>query len=150
MEDSRHIENLIYRYAEHIDAGELDKVAALFQHGSIVSKKHKSRQSGYDEVLAMYQGSCRIYPDCGTPKTKHVTTNVQIETDSQGTSARASSYYTVFQATDSLPLQPIISGRYHDTFKKRDGAWHFHEREMLIDLVGDCSAHLLYDPALIA
>lgn len=149
MEDSRQIENLIYRYAQHIDQGELEQVAELFRNASIVSKKHNSRQTGYEEVLAMYQGSCRLYEDTGTPKTKHLTTNVIIEVDATGDRATANAYYTVLQATDALSLQPIISGRYVDAFEKVNNIWRFHEREMIVDLIGDCSAHLLYSADLL-
>ena len=42
----------------------------------------------------------------------------------------------VFQQTDEVPLQPIIAGRYHDTFHRVDGAWYFDTREMFVDLKG--------------
>jgi hypothetical protein len=57
--------------------------------------------------------------------------------------ARAQSYILVHQATDALPLQPIIGGRYHDRFARVGGAWRFSERRMEIDLFGNLSAHLL-------
>lgn len=145
MEDSREIENLIYLYAERIDAGDLQGVAELFRDAEIVSSTHNARRSGFDEVLEMYTRSCRLYKMAGTPLTKHLTTNVIIELDGDGNGAGARSYYTVIQATDVLPLQPIISGRYLDRFRKSDGRWQFASREMIVDLVGDCSAHLLYD-----
>ncbi|CAA0091229.1 Uncharacterised protein [Halioglobus japonicus] len=145
MDDSRCIENLIYRYAERIDNGDLEGVAELFRDAEIISTAHNVRRSGYQEVLEMYQLSCRLYEATGTPLTKHLTTNVIIELDENGSQASARSYYTVIQATDSLPLQPIISGRYRDSFHKVEGQWRFASREMLVDLIGDCSAHLLYD-----
>lgn len=144
MEDSRQIENLIYQYAERIDGGDLEGVAQLFRMAEIVSTVHNVRRTGFDEVLQMYQLSCRLYEATGTPLTKHLTTNVIIEVDENGMEAIARSYYTVIQATDSLPLQPIISGRYKDSFRKVDTQWRFASREMLVDLIGDCSAHLLY------
>lgn len=144
MDAYRAIENLIYTYAERIDAGDLEGVAELFRNAAIVAPAHDSRQQGYDEVLAMYRASCRIYPETGTPRTRHVTTNVVIEVE--GETALSRSTFTVFQATGVLPLQPVICGRYHDTFRLRpDGRWEFSERAMQVDLVGDCSAHLLYD-----
>lgn len=143
MDACREIENLIYCYAERIDAGDLEGVAELFRHGAIRAPAMDSRVDGYDEVLAMYRASCRLYPETGTPCTRHVTTNVQIEVD--GDSATSRSSFTVFQATEALPLQPIIIGRYSDRFEQREGRWRFSERSMYVDLVGDCSAHLLYD-----
>lgn len=145
MEDSRHIENLIYRYAERIDHGDLEGVAELFRHAEIISTVHNVRRRGFEEVLKMYQQSCRIYQETGTPLTKHLTTNVIIEMGKSGTEASARSYYTVIQATDKLPLQAIISGRYQDSFRKMGDEWQFSSREMIVDLIGDCSAHLLYD-----
>jgi|TARA_R110002072_G_scaffold127330_3_gene264734 3-phenylpropionate/cinnamic acid dioxygenase small subunit len=145
MEDSRQIENLIYRYAEHIDNGDLEAVAELFREAEIVSSDHDSRLAGFDEVLKMYQLSCRLHETTGTPLTKHLTTNVIIELEDSHVDASARSYYTVIQATASLPLQPIISGRYKDRFRKVEGVWIFIRREMFVDLIGDCSAHLLYD-----
>ena len=145
MEDSRQIENLIYCYAERIDNGDLEGVAELFRDAEIVSMVHNVCRTGFDEVLRMYQLSCRLYASTGTPLTKHLTTNVIIELDENGSEARARSYYTVLQATADLPLQAIISGRYADAFRRVGNQWQFARREMLVDLIGDCSAHLLYD-----
>lgn len=145
MDDARKIENLIYRYAELIDSGNLEELAELFAAAEIVSPAHGTSISGCEDVLALYQSSCRLYASNGTPLTKHLTTNVIIEVAEDGQSANARAYYTVIQATDALPLQPIISGRYADKFAKDNDNWHFVRREMYVDLLGDCSAHLLYD-----
>ena len=144
MEDSRQIENLIYRYAELIDSGKLEGVAELFRNGAIVSPAHNVSRNGYEEVLELYRLSCRLH-DSLTPLTRHLTTNVIVEVEEGQITASARSYYTVIQATPALPLQPIISGRYSDRFRKIDGNWQFSRREMYVDLVGNCSEHLLYD-----
>ncbi len=146
-ESAREIENLLYVYAERIDAGDLDGVADLFRHGRILpfaDAPPEARFEGRDGVRAMYGAATRLYED-GTPKTRHVTTNSIIEVDDESHTAKARSYYTVFQRTDVLPLQPIICGHYHDTFHKIDGVWWFESRTMFIDLVGDLSQHLLYE-----
>jgi hypothetical protein len=49
----------------------------------------------------------------------------------------------VFQATDEIPLQPIYSGRYRDTFERVDGVWRFATRRMVGDFVGNLTGHLL-------
>jgi hypothetical protein len=94
-------------------------------------------------VLALYERNTRLYPDTGTPCTQHVTTNLAIEVDAGAGRAEAKSCFTVFQALDDFPLQPIITGRYRDSFGKRDGAWVFLRREMQPRLLGDLSRHLL-------
>jgi len=146
-DDAREIENLLHTYAERIDAGDLEGVADLFAHGRIAGSADAPRDQGIvgrDAVLALYRGATRLYED-GTPRTKHVTSNSIIEIGASGAAATARSYYTVFQQTDELPLQPIIAGRYHDSFHRVEGAWWFETRVMLVDLKGDLSRHLLYE-----
>jgi hypothetical protein len=142
-DSSRAIENLVYAYAERIDAGDLAGVGDLFRHGRIEAAPGAVFE-GADQVRALYERSTRLHGD-GTPRTHHVTTNVVIEVDGPADTATARSYYTVFQQTDELPLQPIIAGRYRDTFHRVDGAWCFDTRQIVVDLTGDLSHHLLFD-----
>ena len=142
MPDATPITNLLYRYAELMDQGDLDAVADLFAHARIKMGDGYVDAAGlkknWEEVVIMY--------DDGTPRTKHVTTNAIVEFDAAGTTATARSYYTVFQQVDNEPLQPIIVGRYHDRFELVDGAWRWAERDYsLVDRVGDLSRHLRID-----
>ncbi len=144
MGDSgRDIENLVYSYAERIDAGDLAGVAELFVHGRIQAAPGVVF-AGAEEVRTMYDGATRLYAD-GTPRTKHVTTNVMVTVADDQATAEARSYYTVFQATDDLPLQAIIAGRYHDSFHRVDGEWCFDTREMFVDLTGNLDHHLKFE-----
>ena len=143
MDDARLIENLIYTYAERIDAGDLEGVAELFRNAEIAAPTEGSLVEGYEAVLAMYQAATRIYEASGTPMSRHITSNVIIELD--GDSASSRSCFTVVQGTAEFPLQPIISGRYSDTFRRAGAGWEFARREMHVDLVGDLSAHLLIE-----
>ncbi|HCS29025.1 MAG TPA: nuclear transport factor 2 family protein [Spongiibacteraceae bacterium] len=146
MDDYRAIENLMYRYAFTLDAGDLKGVAELFRHGEIVAPAADSVVKGYDAVLEMYNNSTRLF-DCGTPRTRHIISNVLIE--AEGTTAKAQAYFTVVQAAPGLPLQTIISGHYKDSFEKHEGQWRFARREMYPELFGDLSKHLLFDAASI-
>jgi 3-phenylpropionate/cinnamic acid dioxygenase small subunit len=146
-DDAREIENLLYTYAERIDLGDLDGVAELFSHGRVAASPDAPPDQvaeGRDGVLALYRGSTRIYDD-GSPHTKHVTTNAVIEVEDGAQTASARSYYTVLQQVEDLPLQPIISGRYRDTFHRVDGRWWFDTRIIFVDLVGNLSRHLLFE-----
>ena len=95
-------------------------------------------------VQALYERGTRLYD--GSPRTRHLTSNSIIDVDDVAGTATARSVYVVFQATENLALQPIISGRYRDRFARADdGTWHFVERSLPVDLVGDLSQHLRYD-----
>ncbi len=139
------ISHPIYEYARLIDAGDFAGVAELFRHGEIITAQGGA--TGYDEVLAMYTAATRLYED-GTPRTRHLTTNLDIRQD--GDSASCQSYFTVMQSLPDFPLQAIISGRYCDSLQKVNGGWRFATREIIPDLFGDLSRHLLIDPAQLS
>lgn len=134
--DETAIANLLYRYAELIDAGNLSDAADLFRHARIFTGVSEVDAEGLLEVwqeIVIHKG--------GTPRTSHVITNPIIEVD--GDRAICRSKYTVFQATDTLPLQPIAAGRYHDTFEKVDGSWRYTHRDYsFLDLIGDLTQHV--------
>lgn len=143
----RQIENLLYRYAEAIDAGDYTAVGQLFAHGRICAPDGTPIAEGAAAVTALYEATTRRYPDDGTPKTRHMITNPLIELgpgDPPAT-ATARSRFTVYQATEALPLQPIIAGDYADTFEWAEEGWRFVERIMRPALYGDLSQHLLID-----
>lgn len=142
-DDRGEIENLLYRYAEAIDAGDFAEVGRLFAHGRVCGPDGAPIAEGEAPVTALYGSTTRRYDD-GTPKTRHMITNPLIELASDGT-ATCRSRFTVYQATDALPLQPIIAGDYHDRFHVVDGRWAFAERIMRPALYGDLSQHLLFD-----
>lgn len=141
---NREIENLIYHYAELVDAGDFAAVAEMFSEACIVAPDG-SQVRGQADILRLYQRSTRLYPATGTPCTQHITSNVLIELAADGLSAQARSRFTVFQSLPDFPLQAIIAGRYHDQFTCRQGRWRFEQRAMLPDLLGDLSRHLLID-----
>ena len=88
----------------------------------------------------MFRDYVRIYPD-GTPRTRHVTTILIIEPESDDR-ATSNSSVMVFQQTDELPLQPIIGTRNFDVLEKHDGSWRFAARRIEMDLFGNLSAHM--------
>ncbi len=97
--------------------------------------------SGPDAIEKMFRDKLIVYDD-GTPRTRHVTTNIVIEADEEAGTAVSRAYFTVLQALPGLALQPIVSGRYRDRFERCDGRWRFADRHVLVDLVGDVSRHL--------
>lgn len=140
MSSAVEICNLLYRYAEAMDAGDFRAAAELFRHARV--KVAGDQWVDAAGILAIWEQNVVRYED-GTPRTKHVTTNPIIEVDEAAGTASCRSYYTVLQKVGDAPLQVIIAGRYHDRFERVDGRWRFTERDYtLTDLVGDLSRHL--------
>ncbi len=145
-DDTDAIRNLLYRYAECIDAADFDGVAALFADGAVSAPGMPEPARGVAAVAQLYRSSSRVHED-GTLRTHHLVLNPIVEVDAVAGTATARSRYLVLQATAKLPLQPIIAGRYRDRFERAAGIWRFALREIQIDLVGDLSEHLRFDLA---
>ena len=149
MNDHVEIANLIYLYAERIDLGDFAGVGALFERAVITTDPAQGGETrGAEAATRMYTAWTKRYADPRSPTghtlhTKHVTTNLQIHLDAAGRTARTRCYFTVLMQTQTLPLQAIVAGRYHDEFEKHDGRWWFTRRHILTDLVGNLSEHLL-------
>jgi len=141
--DKLDIAELLYRYAELIDAGDFDGVGKLLGRCAVGAPGSPSKLSGAAAIAGLYAATTRRYPQ-GTPRTRHLVLNPIIEVGADTAAARST--FCVVQATDVLPLQPIVVGRYYDTFARDDAGWYFATREMDVEMIGDVSGHLLIDP----
>ena len=147
--ESHHaITTLMYRYAECVDTADFDGLSTLFAHGRIRSSAAAEPGSGMTgaEVGRFYAATNRVHED-GTLRTRHVATNMIVDIDEASDTASVRSYYVVFQATGKLPFQAIVGGRYEDRFARVDGEWHFEDRLIHVDQIGDMSEHLTFDLA---
>lgn len=136
---SRIIENLIATYAFLVDDGEFAQLGNLLADADF-SLNGGPPIRGHDAIERFAHDTLQTYDD-GTPKTRHVTTNIIIEVDEETDTAVSRSYYTVFQALPDFPLQAIASGRYQDRFRCQNGRWCFAERIVTTSFVGDVSHH---------
>lgn len=147
LTDADRIRNLLGTYCERIDAGDFDGVGALFAHGSLAAGEDGLPFCrGAIEVADFYRAGTQLHE--GSPRTKHVVADTVLEEPGVDGTVVVRSSYVVLQAVDGLPLQPIIAGRYRDTFGRDElDAWCFVERRFFVDLVGDLSHHLA-DPSV--
>ncbi|HEU0190123.1 MAG TPA: nuclear transport factor 2 family protein [Mycobacterium sp.] len=146
LADRLAITDLLYRYAELIDAGDFDGVGQLLARCA-VGAPDSPVVTGAAAIAALYAATTRRYPGpaggAGAPRTRHLVLNPIVEVG-DGT-ATARSTFCVVQGTDAVPLQPIVVGRYYDTFGRDDAGWFFTARRMDVEFVGDTSGHLLID-----
>jgi len=140
MSDLDAIAALVNSYALLLDSGDMEAVANLFEHATWRSDPHGSVLRGSAEVRPVYD-ALKTYD--GVPRTKHLLTNLTIEVDETGTTASSHCYWTVLQnLQEGARIEVILSGQYADRFEKSDGRWHFSDRLITADLVGDASHHV--------
>ena len=140
--DEQQIANLIFRYAELVDDGDFDGVGELFARGSYGMPGALIEGRAIGDVM---RRSVLLHD--GAMRTKHVTTNLIISLNLQSPDvATCRSYFTVMQATETLPLQPVITGRYSDTLARDQEGWYFTERVIAMEQIGDVSQHLRRPP----
>jgi ketosteroid isomerase-like protein len=135
--DHWEISNLIARYAELLNLGQVEEVGSLLRHARITAEGNPTVYGGSDEIIAMYRESVHFGEKL--PDTMLFTTNLQIHVD--GDAATSKAYFLAMHQTAN-GLAPVLAGRYHDTFRRVDGTWWFEHRHMFTDLLGDLSSHL--------
>ncbi len=144
------IRRIILSYPELVDRGDLAGVGRLLEDvrfGSATGRTapviplDELTARNAQEVEDLYRKAVIIYGD-GLPHTKHLITNIDIRFSNDGHRATTRSYYTVLQALEDFPLQPIIAGRYEDVFEAREGGWRLTIRREYADLVGDLHRHV--------
>lgn len=139
LADTLAIHELLYRYAELVDAGDFEGVGALLARGSFAGVE------GAGPIAKLFAATTKRYPEHGnSPRTRHLVLNPIVEID--GDTAAARSTFCVVQATETVPLQPIVVGRYADTFGRDESGWYFTARGVEVEQIGDISAHLVVSP----
>ncbi len=131
--------SLMNQYCFTIDTGDFEGFAQLFADGEWTIEGGVVAR-GKDQLLAGMV-NVRTYRD-GTPRTRHVTSNIDLSIDEVSGTASSQCYVTVFQQAPDFPLQVIFSGHYFDDFARLDGRWRFKRRLIRHTLVGDMSAHV--------
>ena len=133
MSAQKEITDLMNLYCSAIDSGDLKTFAWLFANATWIAE---GRVPGPESMNNMI-----LYAD-GTPRTKHVITNLTLDIDEAASTASGHSYVTVYQQTPEFPLQAIFVGEYYDAFSLSAQGWAFTRREIRHSLIGNMRAHL--------
>jgi 3-phenylpropionate/cinnamic acid dioxygenase small subunit len=132
------VRRLLATYAHNLDYGMVDANADLLTHAKF--KVGDVIVEGRDAIAHFLRTNLQYHVD-DTPRTWHSVSNAIIAVESAIT-ANSICYFTVHQELPGLPLQPIVTGRYIDSFELHDGAWRFASREVEARLFGDVSRHV--------
>jgi len=132
------IQRLLATYVHNVDDGKIAENAGLLAHARF--QVGEDIAHGRDEVERFFKNNVQHHED-GTPRTWHALSNIIVDVET-ATSAKAVSYFTVHQELPGLPLQPIVTGRYVDTFELHNGAWRYSTRSVQPRLFGELGFHV--------
>ena len=135
----RDVQRLLAAYCDLVDAADWDGLGELFRDATLADEHGNAFAQGAEQIAKYFSEHIVLYD--GSPRTKHLVLGVVFDGVSEDVVVTTSSYL-VLQALNEGPLQPIVTGRYRDTFERDDAGWRFAERRYSIDLAGDLSRHL--------
>ena len=148
--DEQEIRNLLFAYTHRFDEGDFEGAAILFQYAQIIVGA-LGEAVDYLGLLDNWRRMVMLCDGSGMPRTMHTCTNAIININLDHGTARARSYYVVYQQTDNLPLQAIVAGRYVDKFELVAGRWRFSQRDYrMMEMIGNISEHLHHSKLIIA
>ncbi len=148
--DEQEVSNLLFTYTHRFDEGDFEGAATLFQHAQIIVGA-LGETVDYLGLLENWRRMVMLCDSSGMPRTMHTCTNAIININLDDGTARARSYYVVYQQTDSLPLQAIVAGRYVDTFELVAEQWRFSQRDYrLMEMIGNIDEHLHHSKLIMA
>ena len=148
--DEQEVSNLLFTYTHRFDEGDFEGAATLFQHAQIIVGA-LGETVDYLGLLENWRRMVMLCDSSGMPRTMHTCTNAIININLDDGTARARSYYVVYQQTDSLPWQAIVAGRYVDTFELVAEQWRFSQRDYrLMEMIGNIDEHLHHSKLIMA
>ena len=142
MDDDRAaIACLVYAYAERLDAGDLDGVAALFADATVRGERSRTTRQGVAEIAAFYHATVILRG--GSPCTRHVVTNLRIDVDAGGMTAASRCAFTVLQGASGAAVAGDSRRPLSRPLRARPGEMGVRRAARIVtDLVGDLRWHV--------
>ncbi len=141
------IEHTLAAYCHRVDRGSAAEVASLFAEDAIL----KPYYDGQYEVVGRdaIQGWYAYYHEhfrAGVRHLKHMIMSALIEVDRD--SAQSVSYLLASAVSNETNEGFYVTGTYHDTLVRLDGAWLFETRQIDVDFMAPQSATVEQFPPL--
>jgi 3-phenylpropionate/cinnamic acid dioxygenase small subunit len=127
------ITRLVHRYAELLDAGDVEGVLDHFARATWRSAATGTVLRTRDELRAVY--AALVPADGSPPRTRHLMHNLVIDHDDDADEAAARCGYTVLEGGEpGAAVRVLLVGRYEDTYGRDDTGWHLTDRVFYVDL----------------
>lgn len=129
------ISNLTHRFIELLDQRNYRELAKLFAHGSLsISRPNDPNPvsaTGEAAVAAMLAGM--LPPPSPDSFARHIASNLIIDVDAGGATARARMYTAAYFIASGRPPHFLGLGRHRDELACKDGAWWFSRKSIIGD-----------------
>jgi uncharacterized protein (TIGR02246 family) len=125
--DEAQIRDLLTEYCYCYDAGDIERVVALFTEDAVISNAtgvHRGRpaiRANYVDFVAKRKFGF------------HYVTNIIIRISTDADEAVATSYLLTFNVTNTGTIA-IVAGSYVDRLKRIEGTWRIAERRITADI----------------
>lgn len=123
MLDRFEITELINRYANNLDLGDVDNCVGLFTDGATLELRI-GKAKGKEEIKELLVKILKF-----TSGKRHFISNISSQVE--GDKAKATCYLLVIDATKAP--QVVMSGVYVDELVKQQGAWKIQNRKLIVD-----------------
>jgi hypothetical protein len=138
----REIERMIYAVGYAIEDGDFQRVGdvmgdATFGADLIGRKAFR----GGDEIRDQYARTNIVYPDRGRGS-KEIYHNILVDIDLHRGTATSVTSYTVAHQPPGDPFELIVAGKYEDEWERRDGAWHWVDRYIVVQYRNSLDKHM--------
>lgn len=139
MSDRDEITALVHRYAELLDAGDVEGLVGLFARATWRSGHTGEIRRTPEEVRAVYE---RVVLHGGSPRTRHLASNLTIDIVDGADDATGRCCYTVLQGLHpGGSIEAILSETCEDRYHRGTDGWHLTDRLFHVDLAADLSQH---------
>jgi 3-phenylpropionate/cinnamic acid dioxygenase small subunit len=130
--DRDEIAALVHRYAELLDAGDVDGVLDHFSRATWRSVATGTVLRTPEELRPVYAG---LVPADGPVRTRHLMHNLVVEHEDGADDAAARCSYTVLEGGEpGEPVRILVVGRYEDTYRRDADGWYLTDRAFHVDL----------------
>jgi uncharacterized protein (TIGR02246 family) len=130
VEDRLAIVDLFVRYANALDAGEVETVVDCFTSDATLESPVIGIIAGTEAIRAFAERFAA--QRAGGTQFRHMVTNIAAEIDPGGEQARASAYLLVLITRDGKSRR-LPPGRYECDLVKSRGEWRFRRRVVFHD-----------------
>jgi ketosteroid isomerase-like protein len=132
VEDRLDVMDLVARYAECVDSGDVAGYAALFTEDGVIEHSAGTVR-GRGEIQAWVEGVVKRGGVGKESRVKHVMGLPVIRGDGERATSRA--YVTIPRHMESGEIVIRLAGTYFDDCVKVDGQWLFEKRVIQLDFV---------------